>query len=117
MDNNNEREFFTLTDEEGNETRTVDVTLKARHNYQYYEDYLTTRSNPYADARKKYHGHILVCVSPECRQVTRMRQHVDENRDYVCEICDLQKDMYEDVAIYVTVPKEGELPSYSVTCD
>ena len=106
-----------ITDEEGNETRTVDVTLTAKHNYQYYEDYLTTRSNPFADARKKYQGHIVVCVSPECRQVTRMRQHVDENRDYVCEICDLQKDMYEDVAIYVTAPKEGELPSYSVTCD
>ena len=106
-----------ITDEEGNETRTVDVTLTAKHNYQYYEDYLTTRSNPFADARKKYQGHIVVCVSPECRRVTRMRQHVDENRDYVCEICDLQKDMYEDVAIYVTAPKEGELPSYSVTCD
>ena len=39
MDNNNEREFFTLTDEEGNETRTVDVTLKAKHNYQYYEQW------------------------------------------------------------------------------
>ena len=29
-----------ITDEEGNETRTVDVILSARHNYQYYEDYL-----------------------------------------------------------------------------
>ena len=106
-----------ITDEEGNETRTVDVTLKAKHNYQYYEDYLTTRSDPYADARKKYHGHMLVCVSPECGKVTRLRQHVDENKDYICEVCSLQKDMNEDVGIYVTAPKEGAYPSYTITYD
>ena len=106
-----------ITDEEGNETRTVDVTLKAKHNYQYYEDYLTTRSNPYADARKKYHGHILVCVSPECGAKTRLRQHLDEDLDYVCEVCDSQKDMIYPPEIFVTAPKEGQLPSYTVTVD
>ncbi len=106
-----------ITDEEGNETRTVDVTLTAKHNYQYFEDYLTTRADPFSDARKKYHGHQLVCVSPSCRAVTRLRQHVDENRDYICEICGSQKDMYEDVAIYVTAPEEGKYPSYTVTSD
>ena len=106
-----------ITDEEGNETRTVDVTLKARHNYQYFKDYLTTRSNPYADARKKYHGHILVCVSPQCGKVTRLRQHVDETNDYVCEICNSQKDMIYPPEIFVTAPKEGQLPNYTVTVD
>ncbi|MBR5473498.1 MAG: hypothetical protein IKU82_05880, partial [Clostridia bacterium] len=106
-----------ITDEEGNETRTVDVILKARHNYQYYEDYLTTRSNPFGDARRKYHGHILVCVSPECGKVTRMQQHADENLDYICEICDSQKAMIYPPEIFVTAPKEGQLPSYSVSVD
>lgn len=105
-----------ITDEEGNETRTVDVILSARHNYQYYKDYLTERSDSYGDARRKYHGHILVCVSPECGKVTRLRQHVDENHDYFCDICDSQKDiMY--VGITVTAPKEGQLPNYNVTSD
>jgi len=106
-----------ITDEKGNETRTLDVTLKARHNYQYFKDYLTTRSNPYADARKKYHGHILVCVSPQCGKVTRLRQHVDETNDYVCEICNSQKDMIYPPEIFVTAPKEGQLPNYTVTVD
>ena len=106
-----------ITDEEGNETRTVDVTLTARHNYQYYRDYLTTRSDPYGDARKKYHGHKLVCVSPECGKVTRLCQHVDENDDYVCEVCDSKKDMIYPPAIFVTAPKEGQLPNYTVSVD
>ncbi len=106
-----------ITDEEDNETRTVDVTLTARHNYQYYEDYLTTRSDPYGDARKKYHGHILVCVSPACGKVTRLCQHVDENDDYICETCGSQKDMVYPPEIFVTAPKEGQLPDYTVTVD
>jgi len=106
-----------ITDEEDNETRTVDVTLTARHNYQYYEDYLTTRSAPYGDARKKYHGHILVCVSPACGKVTRLCQHVDENDDYICETCGSQKDMIYPPEIFVTAPKEGQLPDYTVTVD
>ena len=105
-----------ITDEEGNETRTVDVTLTAKHNYQYYRDYLTNRLDPYGDARKKYHGHILVCVSPECGKVTRLRQHVDENSDYFCDICNSQKDL-QYVGITVTAPKEGQLPNYNVVTD
>ena len=105
-----------ITDEEGNETRTVDVTLTARHNYQYYEDYLTDRSDPYGDARRKYHGHILVCVSPGCGKVTRLRQHEDADHDYFCDICDSQKDIFE-VGITVTAPKEGQLPNYNVASD
>ena len=106
-----------ITDEEGNETRTLDVTLKAKHNYQYYKDYVSDRSNPYADARRKYHGHILVCVGGECGKVTRLRQHVDENLDYICDICDSQKDMIYPPEIFVTAPKEGQLPDYTVTVD
>ena len=106
-----------ITDEEGNETRTVDVTLTARHNYQYYRDYLTDRSDPYGDAKRKYHGHILVCVSPECGKVTRLCQHVDENEDYICEVCDSKKDMIYPPEIFVTAPKEGQLPDYTLTVD
>ncbi|MBQ7835857.1 MAG: hypothetical protein IJ389_01235 [Clostridia bacterium] len=106
-----------ITDEEGNETRTVDVTLTAKHNYQYYEDYLSDRSGAFSDARRKYNGHILVCVSPECDSVTRLRQHIDEDMDYICEVCDSKKDMIYPPEIFVVAPKEGQLPSYTVTVD
>ena len=105
-----------ITDKDGNETRTIDVTLKANHNYQYYEDYNTTRSNPFAESLRKYQGHILVCVSPECGKVTRMRQHVDQNNDLFCDICNSQKDL-QYVGITVTAPKEGQLPNYNVISD
>ena len=105
-----------ITDEEGNETRTVDVILTARHNYQYYKDYLTTRSKPYAAARRRYTSHVLVCVSPVCGKVTRYRQHEDADHDFFCDICDSQKEfMY--VGITVTAPKEGQLPNYNVATD
>ena len=105
-----------ITDKKGNETRTIDVTLKAKHNYQYYEDYLTTRSDPFGDARKKYHGHILVCVGTGCQKATRLRQHTDNNKDYFCDICDRQKD-FQEINLTVTAPKEGQLPSYTVGTD
>jgi len=105
-----------ITDEEGNDTRTVDVVIEARHNYQYFKDYQTTREDRYPYARRRYSGHVLVCVSEECRKVTRYRQHEDENLDYVCDICDAKKDML-DVAITVTAPKEGNLPNYNVISD
>ena len=105
-----------ITDKDGNETRTVDVTLTAKHNYQYYEDYLTTRSDPFWDARKKYHGHILVCVGTGCQKVTRLRQHADENNDYFCDVCDNQKD-FTEIGLTVTAPKEGQLPNYNVSTD
>ena len=106
-----------ITDEDDNETRTIDVYIEARHNYQYFEDYLSTRENPYFYARKRYNGHILVCVGEGCEKVTRLRQHEDTNLDYICEICDFKKDMYETIGISVTAPVEGNLPNYNVTCD
>ena len=105
-----------ITDEEGNETRTVDVVLTARHNYQYYKDYLTDRSEPYAAARRRYASHVLVCVSPVCGKVTRPRQHEDADQDFFCDICDSQKE-FTHVGITVTAPKEGQLPNYNVTTD
>ena len=104
-----------ITDEEGNETRTVDVLLQARHNYQYYQQY-QTHENPYPDARRKYHAHKLVCVGEGCGQVTRYRKHEDADHDYICDICDMQKDLTE-MALTVTAPKEGALPNYTVTTD
>ncbi|MBE6758241.1 MAG: hypothetical protein E7552_06835 [Ruminococcaceae bacterium] len=105
-----------ITDEAGNETRTVDVVLRAKHNYQYYKQY-QTHKNPYPVAKRRYIAHKLYCVGEGCGKVTRYRSHVDENRDYICDICDLKKDMYEEVGVFVTAPKEGALPSYSVTAD
>ena len=105
-----------ITDEEGNETRTVDVVLTVKHNYQYYKEY-KNHQNPYPDARRRYTAHVLVCVGDGCGKVTRYRQHIDEDRDYICDICDKQKDMYDPVEIYVTVPAEGEFPNYVVTAD
>lgn len=102
-----------ITDEEGNETRTVDVVLQAKHNYQYYKQY-QTHENPYPAARRKYHAHVLVCVGEGCGKVTRYRQHEDKNKDLFCDICDAQKDL-DEVSISVTAPREGQLPSYTVT--
>ena len=105
-----------ITDEEGNEVKTVDVKLKAKHNYQYFKDYQYTRENVYGEARSRWNGHILQCVSNECGKVTRLRAHVDEDNDYCCDICDLQKHIGE-VSITVTAPVEGKTPSYTVNCD
>lgn len=104
-----------ITDEEGNETRTVDVTLKAKHNYQYYKQYLS-HENPYSDARRKYHGHIAVCVGDGCGKVSRLRQHIDKNNDYFCDICDQQRD-FTEINLTITVPKEGQKPNYTVGTD
>lgn len=105
-----------ITNEEGEEIRTMDVTLSAKHNYQYFKDYQSTRENPYGDARSRWNGHILRCVSNECGKVTRLRAHVDEDNDYCCDICDLQKPI-DEVSITVTAPKEGQTPSYTVECE
>ncbi len=101
-----------ITDEEGNETRTVDVVLQAKHNYQYYKQY-QSHENPYPYAKRIYSGHILQCVGEGCGKITRLRQHVDKNNDYFCDVCDKQKDIME-IGLTVTVPKEGQLPSYTV---
>ncbi len=104
-----------ITDEEGNETRTVDVVLYAKHNYQYYQQY-QTHENPYPTARRRYIGHKLQCVGEGCEKVTRYRPHTDTNNDYFCDVCDSKKDIMV-VAIEVTAPKDGALPSYAVSTD
>jgi len=108
--------YCVITDVEGNEARTTEVTLQAKHNYQYYKQY-HSHENPYPEARIKYKGHVLQCVGDGCGKVTRLLAHVDENHDYICEICDHQKDIYDAVGIHVTAPKEGQLPSYTVSTD
>ncbi len=104
-----------ITDEEGNETRTIDVVLQAKHNYQYYKQY-QSHENPYPSARRKYSGHILQCVGDGCGKITRLRQHTDNNNDYFCDICDRQKD-FQEINLTVTAPKEGQLPNYTVGTD
>ena len=104
-----------ITDEEGNETRTIDVVLKAKHNYQYYKEY-KNHENPYPYAKRRYTAHVLVCVGDDCGKVTRYRQHIDENHDYFCDICDKQKD-FQEINLTVTAPMEGQLPSYTVGTD
>ena len=105
-----------ITDEEGNETRTVDVSLTARHNYQYFKDYLTDRSVPYPEARRRYSSHVLVCVSPVCGKVTRYRKHEDADHDYFCDICNSQKNILY-VGVDITAPQEGQMPDYTVVSD
>ena len=104
-----------ITDKEGNETRTVDVVLTAKHNYQYYKQY-KSHEDPYSDARRRYTAHVLVCVGDNCGKVTRYRQHIDEDHDYICDICDKQKD-FQEINLTVTTPKEGQLPNYNVGTD
>ncbi len=104
-----------ITDEEGNDMRTVDVMLKAKHNYQYYKEY-KSHENPYPYARRRYAGHVLVCVGDYCGKVTRYRQHIDENHDYFCDICDKKKD-FQEINLTVTAPMEGQLPNYTVGTD
>ena len=106
-----------ISDEEGNEIQTVDVTLNAKHNYQYFKDYLTTRENPYPGLlSRRVNGHFLQCVGTGCEKTTRLRPHEDGDNDLHCDICDYRKDIC-DVGITVTAPKEGETPKYTVSCD
>ncbi len=104
-----------VEDEAGNKVKSNNFTLQAKHNYQYYK-YYQSHTQPLPYAEKRYIGHYLQCVG-QCGTVTRMRSHQDEDRDYICDICDLQKDMYDPVGIFVTAPKEGNTPSYTVTAD
>ena len=101
-----------ITDEEGNETRTIDVVLKAKHNYQYYKQY-KSHENPYYDAKQNKNGHILVCVGETCGKVSRLRQHEDADNNYCCDICDYIMPI-TDIELSVTEPKEGQRPGYAV---
>lgn len=101
-----------ITDEEGYTAKTIDVLLRAKHNYQYYK-YYKSHQSPYPYAEKRTLGHILQCVG--CGNLTKLRRHVDEDNDFCCDICDYVKEISE-VDITVTAPKEGNKPSYEVLC-
>ena len=101
-----------ISDEDGNETKTLDVVLKAKHNYQYYK-YYRSHEHPYEYAKRKYAGHILVCAG--CGNLSKLHRHVDEDNDYCCDVCDYVKEIGE-VDITVTAPKEGQKPNYNVNC-
>ena len=110
-----------ITDEEGNEVQTVDVMLKAKHNYQYFKDYLSSRENPYLNEKgrplkRKTNGHFLVCVGENCGKYSRLKEHVDSDNDFGCDVCDLIKPI-STVSIHVTPPLEGQKPNYTVSCD
>jgi len=104
--------FCLITDEDGNEMRTWDVTLSAKHNYQYFK-YYKSLEYPLEKARTQHNGHILQCVGDECAKRTQLREHEDADNDYRCDICD-RKIIIDRVDLTVKTPREGEKPSYSV---
>ncbi len=104
-----------ITDEEGNEVRTIDVTLKAKHHYQYFKDYLSGCENPYESVRRFPNGHILQCVGEGCEKKTPMQRHMEENNDYICDVCGYRS-LIDFAELTVTPPKEGQTPDYGVVC-
>jgi len=104
-----------ITDQKGNETRTVDVTLKAKHNYQYFKDYLSTRENAYGGLLRLPTGHSLHCVGEGCEKTARFRRHEESNNDFTCDICDYKRAI-DLVELNITTPVEGQKPKYTVTC-
>lgn len=104
-----------ITDDRGNEIKTVEVSLSAKHNYQYFKEYLSNE-NPYSGTISRFNGHVLRCVSPVCGKFTRLRKHVDEENDYHCDLCNYRTPIFE-VSIHVTPPVEGQKPDYNVSCD
>ncbi len=99
-----------IRDEEGNELRTVDVTIKGMHNYQFYKEY-RSHKYPYEHAAYKWNGHWLECTG--CHKRSRLRNHVDENNDFICDVCDIVRDILK-IELEVTEPKEGNTPTYAV---
>ncbi len=99
-----------ISDEEGNEIKTIDVSLRAKHNYQYYK-YYNSHEAAFGEVKSRINGHIVRCVG--CGQVTGLRQHVDEDHDYCCDVCDYVRGIF-NVDLTVTPPKEGQNPSYTV---
>ncbi|MBR4881964.1 MAG: hypothetical protein IKU19_08510, partial [Clostridia bacterium] len=104
-----------ITDEEGNEIRTLDVTLTAKHNYQYFKDY-NSKEDPFEGLRRQQNGHFLRCVSPECSKKTRLRSHIDAENDHRCDICDYKLKI-EYMNLSITAPREGQKPNYNIGCD
>lgn len=104
-----------ITDEDGNETRTEIVSLKARHNYQYFKYYKSMQS-PYEGLRRQQNGHFLQCVGEECEKNSRLRLHQDTDNDHRCDICDYRTKI-ESITLNITAPVEGKKPSYAVGCD
>ena len=103
-----------ITDEEGNEIRTVDVTLQAKHNYQYFK-YYQSHEYPYAGTRRQPNGHILQCVGEGCGKVSKLRRHVEENNDFCCDVCGYISKI-DLVELSITAPVEGQKPNYNVVC-
>lgn len=104
-----------ITDEAGNEIKTVDVVINAKHNYQYFKQYHSLE-NPYADVRRQPNGHILKCVGDGCEKFSKLQIHRDENKDFCCDICAYMEKIGE-IEIEITMPREGKKPNYSVYCE
>lgn len=101
-----------ITDETEHQSRSVIVSLNAKHNYQYYK-YYKTHTMPYPGLKTGSAGHFLRCVGTDCGKTTRLCRHVDNDNDYCCDVCDYIKGIFE-VDLTVTAPKEGQKPNYSV---
>ena len=104
--------FCIITDEDDNEMRTWDVTLSAKHNYQYFK-YYKSLEYPLEKAKAQHNGHILQCVGDDCAKRSPLREHEDADNNFCCDICD-RKIIIDRVDLTAKAPREGEHPSYSV---
>ena len=77
-----------IVDEEGNQARTVEVSLQAQHHYQYFKEWKGDYPDePYETAARAANYHNLQCVGEGCEKTVSIRPHEDENKDDECDIC------------------------------
>lgn len=104
-----------ITDEEGNEAQTIEVSLNGKHNYQYYK-YYHSQTDPLPYAKQKEVGHVAVCVGSGCGKVSRLSHHIDVDKDFQCDICYYIQPI-DELRLDFTAPVVGNKPDYNMTVD
>ena len=107
--------YCIITDEDGNEAKTITVRLEGKHNYQYYEHY-HSQTDKYEEAKRKEVGHVAVCVGEECGKVSRLSAHIDADKDFQCDICRYIS-YIDELRLNYTQPAVGRNPDYNMTVD
>ncbi len=107
--------YCIITDADGNEAQTITVELNAKHNYQYYEEYLS-QTGKYEEARRGETYHIGVCVGEECGKVSRMCGHIDVDKDFQCDTC-YYINYIDELTLDFVKPVMGNYPDYNMTVD
>lgn len=107
--------YCIITDEDGNEAKTITVRLEGKHNYQYYE-YYHSQTGKYEEAKRKEVGHVAVCVGEECGKVSRLSAHIDADKDFQCDICRYIS-YIDEFRLNYTQPAVGRKPDYNMTVD